>query len=48
MNIKIEQKKEYIKPHMTVIECEHEGVLCASCNGEPEEGKLYIDLDDDE
>jgi len=30
MNIKIEQKKEYIKPQMTVIECEHEGVLCGS------------------
>lgn len=30
MNIKVEQKKEYIKPQMTVVECEHEGMLCAS------------------
>ncbi len=30
MNIKIEQKKEYLKPQMTVLECEHEKVLCAS------------------
>lgn len=31
MNIKIEQKKEYIKPQMSVLEYEHEGaLLCAS------------------
>lgn len=46
MNIKIEQKKEYIKPQMTVIECEHEGVLCASCDGTPDEEKVYLEYDD--
>lgn len=31
MNIKIEQKKEYIKPQMSVLEYDHEGaLLCAS------------------
>lgn len=30
MNIEIEQKKEYLKPQMTVLEFEHEKVLCAS------------------
>ena len=50
MNIKIEQKKEYIKPQMTVVECEHEGVLCASgCDNceECDEDNVWIKLEDE-
>ena len=47
MNIKIEQKKEYMKPQMTVVECEHEGVLCASCDGTPDEDNVWLKLEDE-
>ena len=45
MNIKVEQKKEYLKPQMTVLEFEHEKVLCASCENPEEKDEEYIDVD---
>ena len=49
MNIKIQQKKEYLKPQMTVLEFEHERVLCAStcdnCDNCDDEN-VWLDLEE--
>ena len=41
-----EQKKEYVKPEMTVIEYGHQSdLLCASCYGDQQEYRIVEDDD---
>ena len=45
MNAKIEQKKEYLKPQMTVLGYEYEGVLLdASCEPPLDDGSVDLEI----